>query len=204
MKPIKVNDKVHEILSEVSEQTNITLGDIVGYLTDLLVKYNLMDPDWLEPIIEESVKEYLTKHDLDLAKKLELERSKTINKAKLEAFKQYLNVLEPEIKKGFLENILGNVNDESFLDSISNYQMFMIDGVRKLFQVDTDGKPIIPGLNKEQLVTCMIGYHFIGNFCKCNKWRDCKIRNDEYTLYLAKTDPNMRKEKTRRYVESYR
>jgi hypothetical protein len=200
-KTIQVSPELHGLLTSLAQTRKISINDIMGYLTDLLEKYDMLDPDWLEPLLEERMSEYMARHDTDLAKKLQMERTKTINKAKYFSFQEYVKLLDPEDRKAFLVNVLGDVNDESFLDNISNYQMFSIDGTPRLYQVDPEGKPVV--IDKQNLVSCMMGYHFIGNFCKCNKWRTCPIRKEEYLGYLSKVDPNMRSERTRRFTDSY-
>lgn len=200
-KPVKVSEETHEYLTALSQSTKMNMGVIIDYLVDVQQEHNLLDPDWLETLLEDRMSDFIAKKDIDLQKKIEFERAKVVNRAKFEAFKQYLNVLEPETKKAFLENILGDVESEGFLDSISNYQMFNIDGLNKLCQLDETGLPIVPGVNMAQIIACDNGYHTIGGFCKCNKWRTCKIRSQEYLTYLSNTDPNMSKAKTRRFVE---
>jgi hypothetical protein len=199
-KPVKVPKDTHETLTNLAQSTKMTMGDIIGYLVDLCEKWDMLDPDWLEGMIQEKLDDFLSKHDIEFSKKLQLERTRTVNKAKLTAFNKYLDVLPPEARKEYLENILGSTGEENFLENLSNYTMFTIDGVRKFLEADPDGKPIVAGANMNNIVPCDNGYHFIGNFCKCGKWRNCRFRSKEYQNYLAKTDPNMRRPETRRFV----
>jgi hypothetical protein len=197
-KPVKLDDSDHANLVTLAQTYKMNMNVIVGYLIDMCSKYDLLDPDWIEPILEERIKDFLSSHDADLAKKLQIERTRTINSAKLTAFKKYIDVLEPEARKDFLENILGNVNDESFLDNISNYAMFTIDGTPRLYPIH-EGKPVIAGVT---LVACMTGYHIAGNYCKnCRKWRDCEFRKEEYQSYLSRIGSDTTPE-NRRIVES--
>lgn len=201
---ISVTQDLQERLTVLAQIHKIPVPELIAYFMDLNDVHNFLEADWIEKLTEDALRLELQKKDPEFAKKIELERAKTINKAKFEAFRQYIAVLDPENRKIFLENVLGNVNDETFIESISNFQIYNVDGTNRLYQVDEDGKPKIPGTNPENIVSCLMGYHIQGGFCKCNKWRDCGLRSQEYLTYLSKSDPNMKREETRRFATNYK
>jgi hypothetical protein len=202
VKQIAVSEETNEIAIKYAKEHKISKKEITEYLYDLLEKHNLLDPDWKEKITEFSLADYLIKHDQDFAKKVELKKIDAINRAKLYAFQEYIKTLDPDVKKSFLENLLGKSNLEqgNILERFSESTVFTIDGKKKMCRESQDGKPILLGVAPERIIECEFGHHVKGEYCSCSKWRTCPIRKEEYSNYLAETDPLMKRDATKRFA----
>jgi hypothetical protein len=195
-----MDSEIHEYLKTLSQQTKISMKDIVSYLFDIQRKYNILDPDWMEPIVNERVQNILDKQTSNLSEKLELEKQKQVYRTKHEAFKLYVKSLDKDKRKMFLEKILGDINSDRFMDSMHNSKIFKIDGIERWLDYDDDFKPV---LGEIDLIPCITGYHIKGNYCDCKKWAQCEIRQEEYLAYLEKSDPTMSKPATKRFITQY-
>ena len=101
-------------------------------------------------------------------------------------FKEYLKTMQPAEKKKFLENVLGDTSGGNFLENLSSYQMFIIDGEKKLYVPDGEGFPVIPGINRDRVVKCDRGFHIKNARCSCRYWRECPIGASQYEDWLSK------------------
>lgn len=195
-----MSDESHSKLSSMSKQKKITMTIIIDTLIDIQVKHDFLDPEWKEKLSEFLLKDYLMKHDQDFAKRVELKKMEAVNKARNFALTEYSRTLKGEEKQRFLSDLLGgNMEDGNILERFGSYESFLVDGKRKLASKDQDGKPKL-GIPPSELIQCKVGWHVKGGYCSCTIWNSCEIRKEERMKYLAKTDPNMTRDSTRRFA----
>lgn len=197
---IRIDVELNNSLSVLAEKYSLSKNDIVAYLIDLAEKYDLIEPDWKDRIRSEIVTEITqaTEDDEKLGRLTTIEKIKTINKAKLISFQEYLKVLDVETKKSFLEKLLMIKDNENWLDNLSKYQLIRINGIANMFQLSEDGSPII-NINPELIEPCQNGFHIKHQFCKCTMWKDCNIRSEEYQKYIENKPPS----KQGKYIKKY-
>jgi len=186
MPTVKVESDTRDKLRELSEKLNMAQGVIVGYLIDLNEKYDFFQENWLDKITEEKYSETLDRRYDEERRALNIATHKTVLSTKKSLVIEYVRALTREEKKAFLESVLTGISDpkQNFLDTVVNYQLFMVDGKMRGCQPDPTGKPIIPGIDSQNIVACQRGYHVLGQFCECTIWRECPLRSKEYEEWL--------------------
>lgn len=180
---IKVKTETRDRINLVAQRLNMTVDVILGFLLDQNDKYNFVDSTWLDRAVAERYSNILDSQDSEMRKKLEIDRHRTILKIKSDALKMYVLTLQGVERKSFLEKLLGNPNDANFLEKMSSYQLFVIDGIKRFVEPDINGRPTFKG-DPLDLVVCEKGYHARGAWCECPLWRGCPIRSSEYETYL--------------------
>lgn len=189
----ETKDRINALTQYGSQDT------IVNYLLDQNDKHNLFNPGWARKIAEEQLQDILSDMDLDFRKKVEFANHKARLKAVDRVFMEYIKILEPKEKKDWLENILGNTKSQNFLENMTSYQMFIIDGQKRLLLPDEDGFPRIPGIKKDRIQTCERGYHIRDSKCDCRFWKECPTGENQYVDWLGKYGTEFQK---RQYLES--
>lgn len=172
---------------------------IVSFLLDLNDKHDFFDADWQRRLALDAYYTILEENDIELKKKVELEKQKTIIKLKAEAFRKYIDFLQGEEKRQFLEVILGKNASANFLEDLSNYQLYVIDGQSRFLEPGPEGTPKINKVDPSKIVTCDRGFHVLGGWCNCNIWTTCPIRKPEYEEWLGLHGTESEK---RKYIDS--
>ena len=185
MSTIRVTDEDKNKIINLCKQTKMNQGVLIGYMADKFKEYNMLDPEWLDVLVNKRFAEMLEEVDLSFRKTIEVITFKAVLKAKHLALKQWLEILPAKDKREFLENIMGNPTNTNFLDQISSYQMYVVNGGKRIVSPDKTGAPMIPGATPEQVITCETGWHVKGAFCNCRLWRTCPIRIEEVQNWLA-------------------
>ena len=184
---VKVDDEVHEWLAWASQKYGIKMKDVVGALVRIAQEYHVLEPDWIERIITDRLEEYRKKIEAQYEAKIEQRKMEWKLRFKHDLLMHYVKALDPEERKAFIENLLGNLDDPRFLEQLGEMELVTIDGKKRLCRIE-NGKPVIPNVDPERIVVCDAGYHIKGNFCECKRWRDCEIRVNEYAEYKAMQD----------------
>lgn len=190
----KDRDKLNQLSSEYGMKVSIVLGHII----DIAKKYKVLDRDWIENLVQKEVSNYLKDQDVEFRKKLELKKLDSIQKAQMLIFKEWLGILEPTEKKKFLEDVMGVRRGADFLERLSNYQLFMIDGEKRLYAPDAEGYPEIPYTDKLDIIKCVRGFHIRLNRCDCRRWQECEHGAAAYENYLAANGSDLER---KRYLE---
>jgi predicted transcriptional regulator len=196
---IRIEESTREKLNNLASQLNMTHSVIIDYLIDKAIRYEMFQDGWEKALAQSEYQSLLDEDDRELRKRLEIEKAKRILSVKQKAFEKYLDVLEPVERRQFLEAILGSMKDGDFLDKLSNYQLFVVDGAKKLCEPDEMGRPKLIGINPELIIVCDKGYHVVGGWCQCSLWRSCPMRGPEYEKYLALHGTPTQQ---RKYIES--
>jgi len=159
---------------------------IVNYLLDQNDKHNLFNPGWARKLAEDQLQEILSDMDIEFRKKVELENHKARLKTVTQVFQAYLKVLPLDEKRSWLENIFGDTKSGNFLENMTSYQMFLIDGQKRLLLSGDDGYPKIHGIPRDRLIQCDRGFHIINSRCDCRYWRECPFGSIQYEDWLGK------------------
>lgn len=189
-KVIKVEAATHEALQKISESNSLPIKQVVGYLVDQCVKFNMLSPDWSEKLREQIRTETL--EDVSDEKKMrnaiQLIQVKAVMSAKMKVFQTYIDSMEVEERKRFAEELMGIKTDDpaAFLDNLTAFQLFKINGERRFCRTGANGKPVIPLMHEADLTVCANGYHTAGGWCQCDLWRSCDLRLNEYALQQEK------------------
>lgn len=162
----------------------MTVDVFLAFLLDQNDKYNFADSTWLDKAVAQRYSDISDNQDADMRKRLEIDRHRVVLKVKADALQLYIKDLKGDERKIFLEKLLGgNPQDPDFLDQMSSYQMYVIDGVKRLVEPDINGRPKFKG-DPRDLIVCDKGYHVRGSWCQCVLWKTCPIRSAEYEQYL--------------------
>jgi len=183
---LRVDDEHKNQLELLSQKYGISQSAIITYLIDLTVKYQLLEPNWKENIINESLQEYKAKLEEQFNAKIEQEKMRWKLRFKHDLLMKYVDALEPQERKEFIQDIMLDLKDPLFLEKIGEMELTIIDGKRKLVKIK-NGKPFIPNIPQDQIIECEKGYHIKGNYCTCEKWKECQIRLEEYAKQQAET-----------------
>lgn len=182
----RILEEDRDKLNRLSEKYNMKASAILGHIIDQSLKYNTLDMDWEKALAENQLHDFLMDADMEYRKTFERDKHRAILRAKQTAFQEYIKVMPPDERKPFLEQILGDpATNGDFLDNLSSYQMYTVNGERKLLSPGEEGAPNMPGIHPDRIVTCERGHHIIGDFCKCLLWRTCELRASEYQNYIA-------------------
>jgi len=179
---VRIPKDVKELLEKLSEKYGIREGVIISTLVGMAETYNLLEPNWTERFIQSHLEEFEKK--LEIKADVELERRKFDWKMKFKFMmvKDYLDVLSPEERRGFIEEVMGYMKSTQFFELIMDLEPVKINGKTKLVRVSEEGKPKVSG----EVVQCPEGWHIKGRRCECSKWRNCEVRTQEYAEFLAK------------------
>lgn len=188
------------VRGETKERVNAltqygTQDTIIQYLLDQNDKVNLFNPGWARKVAEEQLQEILSDMDIEFRKKVELENHRARLKSVQRVFDEYLKILPREEKKDWLENILGDTKSGNFLENMTNYQMFLIDGQKRLLMPVDDGFPKIPGVSRDRIISCERGFHIQSNRCDCRYWKECPLGEPEFLNWLGKYGSEFQRKK---------
>lgn len=197
-KTTRITEADRDSLNDLSSRYGIKSSTILGHLIDYCIKYGMLDDGWETKLAEKELAEYLKDADLDFRKKVEIMNIKARINAQMMVFKNWLAILGPTEKRQFLENVMGANRGEDFLEKLANYQMFLIDGVKRLYPPDTDGYPIISYTQKGALIKCVRGYHIKNNRCDCRYWAECEYGAKAFEEWLAEHGSQLERQ---RYLE---
>jgi len=186
MPTIRVSEETREEINRLCSFHNMAVDVVLGKLLNENQKHNFFEAGWSKALAEKEFQKLLQDVDIEFRKKIELDKHRAILKAKMIVFQEYIKTLPSAEKKNFLENVLGDVNSGNFLESLSTYQMFIIDGEKKLFMPDSEGFPTIPGINRDRLIKCERGFHIKNTRCTCEFWRECPVGATAYEDWLGK------------------
>lgn len=197
----RIYENDREQLNLMSNKYGMKASLILGHLIKKAVEYNILEEGWEAKLAESQLHDFLLEADLEYKKQFERDKHRAILKAKQTAFQELIKVMPVDERKSFLEQILGDpTNNGDFLDNLSSYQMFTIDGVRRLLAPDGEGGPIVPGIHPDNIIECERGFHIVKGFCKCQLWKICQIRKEEYEHYLATSGS---REQQNRYLDRH-
>lgn len=183
-KHLKIDVETHETLTFLSQASKLSMKDIVAFFVKLGSKYHMLEPDWKDRLAEDLLSEYKKKLEIRFSQTFEKEKMKWKLKAKHGLLMKYVDTLDPDERKTFIEGLMVDINNPDFLDKIAEMEMVLIDGKRRLVRLE-EGLPMI-GVEPENLLMCEVGWHIKGRFCECKRWRECNLRSEEYLDYKAR------------------
>lgn len=182
---IKVQEETRTAINKIAEKTNMSVDAIITYFCGLNDKYDLFNVDWVKNLVEREVSEYLKDIDAEFAKKIELQKNKAVINAQMLIFKEWMNTMDRQEKKQFLETVMGANKGTDFLEKLANYQLYIVDGHKKLYPPDIDQYPQIPFVSKTDIVQCRRGFHIVNNRCDCRLWSECELGSGAFENWLA-------------------
>lgn len=172
-------------LNDLSSRYSMKASVILGHLIDLGIKHKMLESGWESNLAEQELQEILADMDIEFRKKVELKKVTAQINAKMMVFKEWMKILPPNEKKQFLENVLGDTKTGDFLEKLTNYQMFIVDGEKKLYPVDESGYPLIPFVQLVNILKCARGFHIVNNRCNCRYWESCEYGKAAFESWLA-------------------
>lgn len=182
---IRLSAETRDKVNQLTSKTNMSTDIVISFLIDLNERYNFFEDNWIAKLLETEIQEYLKDADIEFRKKIELQKNQAIIKAQMMIFKEWIDILEKPEKKLFLENVMGANKGTDFLEKLANYQMFVIDGQKKLYPPDQDGYPEIPFIPKGELLRCRRGFHIRNNRCDCRLWTECDWGAKQFEEWLS-------------------
>jgi hypothetical protein len=185
MSSIRVSKETQERLKLLSKRKNMSYEIILSYMLDQMEKVNFFDEDWMDQVAEERLQHILSDADIEFRKSIEKDKHKAILKAKQRVFDEYLKILPTSEKRPFLENILGDINSGNLLENMSNYEMVIIDGYKRLCLFDKNGFPRLAGTPPAMLEECSRGFHTKNQVCNCYLWNECPSGKPQYENWLG-------------------
>jgi hypothetical protein len=174
------------------------MTELIGFGVDAVIKYEMLDRNWIEKLLNERFKAMLEKHDISFRKKVELDKQRNLFEIQKITYKKYLNSLDDEGLQEFMKNNLKGINDGTYLENMSSNQIFSINGETKLFPSDEMGYPIIPRVSEKLIESCDIGFHIKNKRCRCEHWKTCPLGEKSYLVWLEKFGSN---HEQNRYLE---
>lgn len=181
----RIQENHRDKLNDLSSKYGMKASVILGYLVDLALEYKMLDSGWEKTLAERELQDILADMDIEFRKKVELKKVTAQINAKMMVFKEWMRILPPNEKKQFLENVLGDIKGEDYLDRLTNYQMFIVDGEKRLYPMGDMGLPIIAFTPPEAIIKCMRGFHIENNKCECRYWNSCEYGKAAYENWLA-------------------
>lgn len=179
-KSVRLEKDTHEKLSQLSQDSSMSMSVIVGYLVDLCKKYSMLEPDWENQLREQltiDLKQNVSDDRLERA--LTIERSKAVTKAKLIAWTKYIDCLPTEDRKKYLEQLLGSgglvPTGQDFIDTLSQWSLVKVNNEARMIKTNADGTLQI----SQELIQCQTGYHVPNAFCKGSCWQTCEVKARE-------------------------
>ena len=176
-KIIKIDEETHEKLKSLSLRKKISMKDIIGVLVDMAENYGLLEPDWQDRLLKETLEGYRAKLLEDLKKRLDIEKFKTKMKFKYMLLQEYIKSLRADERREFIESLMIDLRSPEFLEHIGEMELIYLDGKRRLIRFK-NGKPDFSGI-KGEVIECEKGYHIKGNYCECDMWKVCPIKQQE-------------------------
>lgn len=191
-KTIRVDAEVKEKIDKIAKTKHLKVKEIVRYLVDLTDIVDFFDVNWKDALIQDRLEEYKAKIQADFDERMEAKKLDYRLKVKRDLLLRYIDTMDPEDRREFIEERMGEINDPTFIDQLGNMDVVVLDGKRKLVRF-VDGTPIFAGIDSNKIIPCDVGYHVKDNFCQCKRWRECKVRSEEYTDFRFRTSPEGRK-----------
>lgn len=184
---IWIRADAYQVLKKQSVDRGIKVLDILDYLMLTMKRYDLLSEGWEARLTSATMKEYKEKVDAQLAAALEKDKVGYKYRLKRDLLNHYIKAMPPEERKTFIENLLPDMDKPDFLDIIGEMDLILLDGKRQAIRLGEDRKPIFP--KGAEIIACSRGYHTVNGFCECDIWRECEIRNKEYTDFRFKISP---------------
>lgn len=185
---VRIPGDTKATLEELAVKSGIAQGQIVAYLVDQCVKWNMLDPenpDWTDRVREEIRAEIaaLDKGEEKIRTAITIREHSAVVAAKTTLFKKHLDDMPIEARREYTALMLGiksdPLNPMKYLENVSSLQYFKINGVRAFHPAGPDGRPVIKDVRPDDLVTCASGLHVKGAYCQCPLWRTCKWRIED-------------------------
>jgi hypothetical protein len=180
---VRVSKTVKESLITICEEKHIRIEDLVNVLLGIYQQYDIFNENWYNELKDKLTVE-ITKQVTDekLNNAIALQRNGYVLKAKSYAFNEYIKVMPPEERRTFLENLLkiDAAKKGDFLDNISQYGLVTINGVKTMMLINDSGDPVMK--TDRDVISCEMGLHSVGSFCKCRNYAFCKIKKEEETV----------------------
>jgi hypothetical protein len=185
---VRIPEDTKATLESLAEKSGIAQGAIVAYLVDQCVKWNMIDPenpDWTDRVRSEIRAEIDATDGGDdrVRTAVTIAEHRAVLAAKSAIFKRHLDDMPVDARRDYTARMLGIKADPSnpmaYLENVSSLQYFKINGVRAFHKAGQDGRPILVGVDPENLVACASGLHVKGAYCQCPLWRTCKWRIED-------------------------
>lgn len=186
MSTVRISNEDKDVLNRLCEKTNMAQGVVLGYLLECAIKFDMFDQNWIRKLTDADFLDRMQEHDIEYRKKVELEKFKTILNTKQKLIQEYLKIMPNAEKKAYIESALALGDGENLLDNLTSYQMFVINGEKKMLPPDGTGAPRIPGVAPSQLKQCPQGWHTVHDNClSCRVRRGCELRREERINWVA-------------------
>lgn len=193
---IRVSAETRDRINKLTQYG--TQDVIIAYLLDQNDKYDLFKPGWARELAQDQLQDILSDADIEFRKKVEFANHKARLKTVQRVFDAYLKTLPLDEKRDWLENILGNTRSTNFLENMTSYQMFIVDGLKRLLLPLDDGFPRIPGIPRDRVISCDRGFHIINSRCECRYWNECELGSAQYEDWLSQYGTELQK---KQYLE---
>ena len=186
---VMIEADVKNLIIDICQDNNMGQGVLVAYLVEQCIKYGMLDPNWIDRLTEAEFQDKLREAEIEYRKKYEQDKHRAILATKQLLIKEYLKTMDKEEKKAYIETALNMTDEKSganLLDDMTSYQMFTVNGERKMLPPDGTNRPRLPGIAPSQIIQCEAGFHVINDPClSCSMRETCPQRIEEYTNWVA-------------------
>lgn len=178
-------------LEALAVKAGKSLKEYLEELVDIAHAFDIPLEGWKKRVLHDILDnlELRKEYQKDLAQfgvELRKEASKELKAMELlkSLLFKYLDTLEIGERRQLLEQTLSGILVGGSIDiaSLANYRMVKVNGRLTLVKFNEAGKPE----TSLKLIPCEEGYHIPDTSCKCNKWRECKLRINERVEYKLK------------------
>lgn len=198
-KPYAVRlNEAGDTVERLSKTYHIEIPIIIRTLIGMAETYHLLEPNWQDLIIKDTIEQYQTKKDIDFNNEMKLIDLREAFKLKGRQFelakqflREYIKTLSEEEKKRFFDEKLHlnkvyrgeDPNALPFIDANSGKRYVSINYKRTEIFEWKGNQPVFP-FNADRMVECATGYHTLGSWCSgCPKLADCPtIREERFNM----------------------
>lgn len=184
-KIIRVAEETHTALTNLSTTHGYKMGIIIGLLVDECKKYGMLEADWIDKLRDQLRVEMVEglEEDKKVRQAITIMQAKAMIQAKMKILQTYLNDMPIEDRRKFTTAMLGMKSDPNnptlYLEGITDYQLFKVNGDRQFLKTQPDGSPQLKGVDEADVIPCSMGVHVRFAWCNCALWRSCALRKKE-------------------------
>jgi hypothetical protein len=184
---VKLPQEEKDKIDLLSKQTNLNQGALIGYMADMFIKYNMLDGDWVEKLLESRFSELVKTHDFQMRKEVELIKLKSVTRIREKFIDQRLKSMDKEDRMRFIDQVLGDPERAGdVIDRITSQQVFVVNGQNRMCEPQQDGLPRLVGIPPSQIVRCPRGFHTALDDCRaCPDRLTCEVRKQLIIDWIA-------------------
>ena len=175
---IKIPREDKEKIDLLCKQTNYNQGALIGYLIDQCLKFEMLEADWIERLLESRFGDLVKEHDFGMRKEVELIKLKSVTRIREKFIDQRLKSMSNEDRMRFIDQVLGDPERAGdIIERITSQQVFLINGQNRMCEPNPDGLPRLVGIPPSQIVRCPRGFHTHLDDCRaCPDRLRCETR----------------------------